>query len=205
MNKIKSYILIGLSMFTLASCNDWLDITPETEVRQDDLFSSYKGYKEALAGCYTSMASRDLYGEKLTMTDIECLANLWNTPNGNRCPELYYMHYHYYDTDETRSAIKAIYGGLYNVIVQTNAIINNLTANPSSIKGDQQRNVVEGEARAIRAFCHFDALRLFGQMPQNGERTVSLPYSESNDINTLPPYYGFNDFANNVINDLDIA
>ena len=205
MNKIKSYILIGLSMFTLASCNDWLDITPETEVRQDDLFSSYKGYKEALAGCYTSMASRDLYGEKLTMTDIECLANLWNTPNGNRCPELYYMHYHYYDTDETRSAIKAIYGGLYNVIVQTNAIINNLTANPSSIKGDQQRNVVEGEARAIRAFCHFDALRLFGQMPQNGERTVSLPYSESNDINILPPYYGFNDFAKKVINDLDIA
>ena len=205
MNKIKSYILIGLSMFTLASCNDWLDITPETEVRQDDLFTSYKGYKEALAGCYTSMASRDLYGEKLTMSDIECLANLWNTPSQSYNPNLYALHYHDYEDEYARKDIKAIYGGLYNVIVQANDIINHITANPTSINGEQQRNIVEAEARAIRAFCHFDVLRLFGQMPKDAKKTVSLPYSETADIYTQPPYYGFSDFAKKVINDLDIA
>ena len=81
MNKIRSYIFIGLSMLSLSSCNEWLDVKPETEVREDDLFSSYKGYKEALAGCYSAMTSRDLYGEKLTISDVECLANLWNQPS----------------------------------------------------------------------------------------------------------------------------
>ena len=205
MNKITRYIFMAMSALALASCNDWLDVKPETEVREDDLLSSYKGYKEALAGCYTAMTSRDLYGEKLTMTNVECLANLWNMPNSSHRLELYYMHYHFYDDDVSRNALKAIYSGMYNVVVQANSIINHITANPASIADEQARNIVEGEARAIRAFCHFDILRLFGQMPQNAQKTVSLPYSESSDIYTLPPYYSFNDFAKKILSDLDAA
>lgn len=205
MNKIRSYIFIGLSMLSLSSCNEWLDVKPETEVREDDLFSSYKGYKEALAGCYSAMTSRDLYGEKLTISDVECLANLWNQPSKSYTPALYDLHIHDYEDEYARNDIKTIYGGLYNVIVQANGIINHITANPASIPAENQRNIIEGEARAVRAFCHFDVLRLFGQMPQNATKTVELPYSESNDINTLPPYYSFEQFAAKVLADLDIA
>ncbi|MGN0282932.1 MAG: RagB/SusD family nutrient uptake outer membrane protein [Prevotella sp.] len=205
MNKISSYIIMALSMLSLASCNDWLDVKPETEVREDDLFKSYKGYKEALAGCYSTMVGRDLYGEKLTMSDIECLANLWNTPSVSYNPALYYLHYHDYEDEYSRSHIKAIYGGLYNVVVQANAIINHIVADPTSIANEDARNIVEGEARAIRAYCQFDILRLFGQMPNNPQKTVSLPYSESNDIYTQPAYYGYNDYAKKVLNDLSIA
>lgn len=205
MNKITSYIIMAASVLTLASCNDWLDVQPETEVRESDLFTSYKGYKEALAGCYTAMVSRDIYGEKLTMSDVECLANLWNTPSSSNFPALYYLHNHKYDDEYARRDIKTIYSSLYNVIVQSNAIIGHITADPTTIADTQARNVVEAEARAIRAFCHFDVLRLFGQMPANAQKTVSLPYSETYDIKTLPPYYNFNDFVKKLFQDLDIA
>ena len=205
MNKIRKYIFIGLSMLSLSSCNEWLDVKPETEVREDDLFSSYKGYKDALAGCYSAMTSRDLYGEKLTISDIECLANLWNQPSKSYYPALYDLHIHDYEDEYARNDIKTIYGGLYNVIVQANNIINHIISNPASITTENQRNIIEGEARAVRAFCHFDVLRLFGQMPQNATKTVELPYSESNDIKTLPPYYSFEQFAAKVLADLDIA
>ena len=150
MNKIRSYIFIGLSMLSLSSCNEWLDVKPETEVREDDLFSSYKGYKEALAGCYSAMTSRDLYGEKLTISDVECLANLWNQPSKSYNPALYDLHIHDYEDEYARKDIKTIYSDLYNVIVQANSIINHITANPASIPAENQRNIIEGEARAVR-------------------------------------------------------
>lgn len=205
MNKIYHWLAMALAVMTLVSCNDWLDVKPDTEEREKDMFTTYRGYKEALAGCYLSMASRSTYGEKLTMSDVDCLANLWVAPTQSATPELYYMHRHEYDNDDCRSGIKAIYGGLYNTVVQANMVINHAKDDASVFPDDDSRNVIIGEALAIRAYCHFDALRLFGQMPNGAKKTVSLPYSESNDINTQPSYYGFSDFARKVLADLDEA
>lgn len=204
-NKISKGLVLAISVLALSSCNDWLDVKLETEEREQDMFSNYKGYKEALAGCYVSMASQNIYGKNLTMSDVECLANLWQEPNKSYNPDCYYFHQHNYTADEARSGIKSIYSGLFNVVVQTNMIINHITAKPSSIADENARNVVEGEALALRAYCQFDVLRLFGQLPQGGTKKVSLPYSESNDINTLPPYYSFEDYTQKLLNDLDKA
>ncbi len=204
-NKISRGLVLACSVLALSSCNDWLDVKPETEEREQDMFSSYKGYKEALAGCYVSMASQSIYGENLTMSDVECMANLWQRSSKSYHANWYYFYDHNYTADESRSDIKNIYGGLFNVVVQANMIINHITSSPASIADENARNVVEGEALALRAFCQFDVLRLFGQLPQGGTRKVSLPYSESNDINTLPPYYSFEDYSQKLLNDLDKA
>ena len=73
------FLIVGF--FT--SCNDWLDVQPESQQREKDLFKTYVGFKSSLSGCYSTMASRELYGEKLTISDIEYLACLWNKPNAN--------------------------------------------------------------------------------------------------------------------------
>ncbi len=204
-SKINQAVVLLLALMTLSSCNDWLDVKPETEEREQDMFSSYKGYKEALAGCYVSMASRNLYGENLTFSDIECLANLWSEPDKAWHADWYYLHNHNYTADESRSDIKDIYGGLFNVVVQANMIINHLAASPSTISDPDARNVIEGEAHALRAYCQFDVLRLFGQLPQGGTKQVNLPYSEGNDIKTLPAYYSFEAYSQKLMTDLDKA
>ena len=72
---MKYILLITLIAFCTASCNDWLDVRPETEQKEEDQFSSVNGFFDALTGCYMTMAGSDLYGERLMYTNIESLAS----------------------------------------------------------------------------------------------------------------------------------
>ena len=49
------YIYMVLVAVALASCNDWLDVQPHSQIEDSELFSSESGYKEALAGVYSSI------------------------------------------------------------------------------------------------------------------------------------------------------
>ena len=61
----------------LSSCDDWLDVRGENIEKEQDQFETYKGFRDALTGCYMKMGATNLYGQRMTMTDIECLADLW--------------------------------------------------------------------------------------------------------------------------------
>lgn len=65
--------------------------------------------------------------------------------------------------------------------------------------------MIEGEALAIRAFCQFDILRLFGQLPQGGTKKVSLPYSYTTSIDEMPKYYDFDAYVANLTADIEKA
>ena len=58
-------ILYILALTFLAASCDWLAITPENSIDEDDLFTSGYGYRNALNGIYLKIGSRDLYGENL--------------------------------------------------------------------------------------------------------------------------------------------
>ena len=63
MKKLISHILIALTGMLAVSCNAWLDVTPENAIADDDLFSTGFGYRNALNGIYTNLASDELYGK----------------------------------------------------------------------------------------------------------------------------------------------
>lgn len=191
---MKYILLITLIAFCTASCNDWLDVRPETEQKEEDQFSSVNGFFDALTGCYMTMAGSDLYGERLMYTNIESLANLWYTPEEMSRYEDFDLSKHDYTTDYCRSAIEAIYGGLFNTIAQANMIIKYTDERADVFTDETMLNVVRGEAYAIRAYCQFDALRLFGQMP-GGAQQVQLPYSYTTSIFEMPAYYGFDEYV----------
>lgn len=204
---MKKYLFLLALIVPLlcASCNEWLDEKPETEEREKDLFKKYKGFKEALAGCYTSMSARNIYGDNLTMSKVECLARLWEEPLVEYLPAEHQFYHHDYQKDEAQRIISAIYMGLYNIVAQSNKVIEHIATDGKVIKDPHARNVIEGEALALRAYCHFDVLRLFGQMPQQAVRQVSLPYAEKADIKILPTYYNYADFRKKLEDDLNKA
>lgn len=194
----------------LVSCNDWLDVRQDLEQKEEDTFKKERGFRNALTGCYMAMADRGAYGEKLTMTNIESLANLWQMPDPattsfNKQKTDYYLRTYQYDKEETQDAIKTIYAKLFNVITQANAIIINAEDHKGVFTEEKHYDIVLGEAYAIRALCQMDILRLFGQMPQNATRQVSLPYSESASLSVMPPYYNFNDYVSKLKSDLQTA
>lgn len=209
-SKARSYTfmaaaLLSGSLFTLSSCSEWLDVKPLTEEREKDLFTTYQGFKDALSGCYSDLAGANLYGERLTMADIENLACLWAEPDQTGLPAQYYLWHHQYDNTYSEAALKSIYGGLYNVVAQANKIIEHVGTDGSAIKSTDARNVIEGEAYALRAFCQMDVLRLFGQMPQGAVKQVSLPYALKAGINDIAAYYSYSDYVKLLEQDLDHA
>ena len=184
-----------------SSCNDWLDVKPQGQTEEEDMYTSYEGFKNALIGCYMKMKSRNLYGEKLTMSHVESLAQLWDLSASTRQADVALSQYDFEDT-YAKSAISTMYGSLYNVVAQANSILEHLESNGDYIEDEAAFKIIKGETHAIRALCHFDILRLFGQMPQNAVKTVKLPYAEVVSIKDLPAYYDYSAFCNKLEKDL---
>jgi len=201
---MKNKIIYASILFSIiiSSCNSWLDITPKTEVAVEDLFKTEKGFEDALTSCYIKMNSTSLYGKDLTMTSIDYLAQYWT---------LYYyfktekaiMAFEY-DNSSVESIFNGIYKSMYNLISQTNLILENIDKNGSNISSSKIRNDVKAEALAIRAMSHFDILRLYGQLPQNATIEVPLPYAEEVTKEKIP-YYNYTDFCAKILKDLDDA
>lgn len=107
------------------SCSDWLDVRGENIQKEQDQYDNYKGFRDALVGCYMTMGSADIYGEKLTMTDIENLADNWYCTSSyeTQAPLQYELSNHKYDKDEARAAIKTIYGTLFTTISSANVLL----------------------------------------------------------------------------------
>jgi len=192
---MKYIVLILAVAVCLTSCNDWLDVRPDTEQKEHDQFSSATGFFDALTGCYLSMADNDAYGERLTMSNIESLANLWAVSDDMTRLADKELAKHDYSRDNAREAIAAIYDKLFYVIAQANMLIKYADEQGGVFPDESMRKVVQGEAYAIRAYCQLDVLRLFGQMPKNAQKAVSLPYSFATSIYDMPAYYGFGDYV----------
>lgn len=203
MKNKKYIILVALSLLTF-SCNEWLDVRPMTEESTDNMFLTYQGYKDALTGCYIKMNQRSLYGENLTMTTTEYMAQLWDFGDDYK-PTAAALKNLAYTDEGAKNVIQDIYSKLYNVIVQANSIIQHMPETGEyAILDAKVRAVIEGEAYAIRAYCHLDVLRLFGQPPVNSPSQVNLPYSEGVSIENVK-YYNFTDFAARIESDINKA
>lgn len=202
MRKILLYITLFATL-SLTSCNDWLDVKPEAQTDEKDMFKSVDGFKNALTACYIKLNSKNLYGLKLTVTDIEFMAQHWTYQESNYRDEQELKDFRY-ENSYVKTLMSTIYGEMYNTISQANIILKNVPENKHFISNEDIRAIVEAEALAIRAFCHLDILRLFGQMPQNGTKEVSLPYAKT--VSTDPiPYYSYNEYTNLILADLAAA
>ncbi len=198
--------VVALALLT-TSCSDWLDVRGENIQKEQDQYDTYKGFRDALVGCYMTMGDADIYGEKLTMTDVENIADNWYCTSSYETlqPIQYELSNHQYDKDEARTAIKTIYGKLFTTISSANVVLKGLAEKGSNIPSSDTRDMIEGEALAIRAFCQFDILRLFGQLPQGGTKKVSLPYSYTTSIDDMPKYYDFDAYVANLNADIEKA
>ena len=208
---MKKKIFIPLAMIAMltVSCNKWLDVVPKTMEPAEIMFDTYQGYKDALTGCYLKMKDRSLWGEHMTITSVEFLAQHWQFGSATAntiVVEATDMKRYDYEDDNVRRVFQRMYNGLYNIIVQANTIIEAMPrTGATAIMDPQARGVIEGEAYAIRALCHFEILRLFGQVPKNATlSSISLPY-----ITTLSrepvSFFSYDQFLAQLEKDLDSA
>ncbi|WEK34037.1 MAG: RagB/SusD family nutrient uptake outer membrane protein [Candidatus Pseudobacter hemicellulosilyticus] len=174
MKSISTYILLFGCLLTMG-CKKWLDVKPEGLSTSDELFASQKGFRDALTGAYIRMKEGDIYGGGLTWGFVEYMACNWElaTNSGNTAlPRLMAGDY----THATvREWMDNIYIDLYKVVADVNSLLAAIDEK-KTVFTDGNYELTKGEALALRAFCHFDVLRLFGPMPQAPGTDPLFPY-----------------------------
>ena len=66
-----------LLLCCITACNDWLEVAPQAEKEEAEMFEKEVGFRNVLIGAYIRMKSNNLYGEDLTYGSIEMLAQHW--------------------------------------------------------------------------------------------------------------------------------
>lgn len=195
------YIVYLLLIVLFSSCEDFLDQQPKTQVDAEHMFQTEQGFKDALTECYLKMANDRLYGLRLSISSIELMAQHWQLSNTSTELELKELDF---SKSYARDLFMDIYEAQYNVIVQANDVLSYLGKYGDIIESEQLRGIIEAEALAVRAFIHADLLRMFGQMPQNASKKVSLAYAQTVGKEEIP-FYDFDTYVEKLMADLDRA
>ncbi|MEJ2879795.1 RagB/SusD family nutrient uptake outer membrane protein [Pedobacter sp. GR22-6] len=166
---IKAILLI-LPLYLL-SCNKWLDVEPKSQVRDNDLFSTETGFKEALAGVYASLTYEPLYGREMTFGLVGVLGYEWDYQSDAYDSDKFFE----YKSLQSLNRTEALWNGMYTSIANNNKLLEEIDAKKSIF---QQGNyeVIKGESLALRAFLHFDLLRVFGASFEENPNKIAIPY-----------------------------
>lgn len=170
------YILL-LGCFILGACNNWLDVPSKTEVVDYEMFETEQGFMDGMAGVYFLMADDALYGDMLSMTFLDVLARRFLMRDGYDVGGLgqNMNEAGYYREAKVVSVIDNIWGKAYNVIANVNSLLEQMESYQSVFTYDNYR-LIKGEALGVRAFMHFDLIRMFGKPYALAGDDLTIPY-----------------------------
>ena len=180
--KIYHWIIACCLLLPLGGCSNWLDVIPEDSVDEKDLFSTGEGYRNALNGVYRQMSQTSMYGQQMSWGFIDVLGQLYNTQKLSNYSAYGIAGKNYAYRDETvKSVIQVIWSNTYNSIANCNNIVGRITGeDPSKFRGGEaEQHMIQGEALALRAFLHFDLLRLWAPAPVTNPSGNYMPYFEN--------------------------
>ncbi len=158
--------LAGTIGFT--SCNDFLDVRPDSEKLESDLFSKPAGYESAIYGVYGSMHSTRLYGQDMAWGLTDVMAQDYDR-NSTTYRDLANFKY---NNSNVQTKFSDLWSTAYTCIGYANNVLKNLEG--KSEKDLPLYNLYKGEMLAVRALIHFDLLRLFCS---TDEQASGIPYS----------------------------
>lgn len=179
MNNMKYILLLFCTLlFTATSCDDYLDVTPDGQVKQEQLLSTPSGIEDAMYGVYSQMRQPSLYGQEMYFSTLEILSQtLWCYGNSAITAMSGYQWTH----SSVKGIFEAIWTNMYKNISNVNAVLN-----ASLVTGAKEfpYTVYRGEALGMRAFMHFDLVRLFAEQYTVNPKAEGIPYATEFSLNT---------------------
>lgn len=169
MKKI-TIITIIITLFTLSSCDSFLDIQPKDRVIPTTL-EDYRGLLTSAYNYYpTNKSKTELRTDLVTLN-----------PNDNGVA--YYKDLYLWKDNEYEEQTSTFdYRGLYKVIFYTNEVIEK--GNQKLEESSEKKQLI-GEAYALRAYTYFELVSLFAK-PYNAENkdTSAVPIILGSDLET---------------------
>lgn len=195
-------------LFTAGSCKKYLDVAPDSDLTEDDVFSSYIGVRGYMDKCYSALSDmHNWQGQSLPRNNINALSDEMGSLfvqdlNRNLNTGDWYNKSKMGEVGWDNDAIdKATPEG--NVI--SNAFICLRIANKVIEKIDQvpglsgeQRGQLLGQAHFFRAWYYFEIIKRWGGMP-----IFDKAYSPADNLDL--PRVSYHESSEWLISDLDKA
>jgi len=163
------YILLGLGLLSMSSCNSLLDVDPYTFSSGDNYYENEGQVLRAVNGVYSQLQS-------LYTSDFWALTEMI-ADNTN---------YQYDETDRgvqqreeideflitsSNNYVNTAWATLFGIVQESNVIISRIDAVQFSDEKLKQQYLAE--AKFLRAFAHFHLVRLFGEIPLHTEEILN--------------------------------
>ena len=169
MKNIKKYLLLFFAATIIVSCGD-ADLEPVLSLDKD-LASGIQSEADlgaVMNSAYDRMSSSGYYGRNQIIDGDVRTDNMYSNMNSGRFAN---------SSMDYSSTGAGSWVNYYSVIAICNIVI---AADAASLEGDQNGiSYIQGEAYAVRALVHFDALKAYGQhfiTGQGGASSLGVPY-----------------------------
>jgi len=157
----KKILLIALTLLLWAGCSkDFLDRKPLGELTFDTYFETED---------HAIWATNAIYNQ---LRSWECIAFAWigNTDiisddadkGSTPTDALHMLEIDDFTFDATNATFKELWEGYYHAIFRANLAIQNI---PNIDMDEALRDRLVGEAKFLRAYCYFNLVRWFGELP----------------------------------------
>jgi hypothetical protein len=169
---LPSFLIAGL--FINSCSEDFLDQPATNIASTDTVFLNLDTADMFVQGCYRSLIPTEMYYQLGAGDTVIHSAEDGSTNNSK-----YNICNYQYDA-KTPNTVTGIYAAMYASMEKTNIAISRLGQMPAS----EKRNSLLAEVKAIRAFCYYNLIRVYGDVP-----AVYIPLEEADpaDPNTLYP------------------
>ncbi|UOY08311.1 RagB/SusD family nutrient uptake outer membrane protein [Muricauda sp. SCSIO 64092] len=157
----KTYTFLTLVVLSTWSCEDYLDIAPETQVASSSVFQTQDGALAALNGIYTSIKLKGMYGTDFSVIG-DAASDNGKIPsdredagaNSDRLPHAYLLNLN-------ANTTSILWDDAYVLINNANTFLENIDA--VGDMSDEAKAQAIAEVRIIRAYAYFCLMQVFAQ------------------------------------------
>ena len=154
---MKKIIYTALLLLVTVSCDKWFEAEPKGGGQSGaKVFDNEASFRDYMNGIYTGLRSAELYGSNLTLGGVEFLAQSFVPDEGAEAwTKLDFS------SEMGQNVSREAYAKLYAAIYQCNDILELFAEKKDVDFIAGSREMMVAEARGLRAFLHFELLRLY--------------------------------------------
>ncbi|MDT7827637.1 RagB/SusD family nutrient uptake outer membrane protein [Pricia sp. S334] len=164
-NFIKQHInkILGLSMLLIGTvgCSDFLDEEDPSNLQPESFYTTATHAQAAIAAVYADARfvgdGAGIFSSNWQLLMAPTGTTTTETAQNSDLNNLYSLSY-----DDNNLHVRNWWGGIYEVIANANLVLENV---PGIDMEEAEKNRILGEAKFLRAWAYFYAVRLWGDVP----------------------------------------
>jgi len=201
---LQSIAILVFGTAAFVSCKKTVDLDPTHTVNGEEYFTKIDDYDFSLTGAYQRLKQNSLYsgvnGGSLFLSSVDIAGDNLR-PGPTNLGNLNTMFRWNYTAGS--GVTEGGWDAAYNVIQQANVTLRGIQRFRAS--DPLKVNRIEGQARALRAFMHFEIFRWWAPNYDPAATTLGIAYADTFDIERKPARLTVQQSYNRIENDLKIA